>query len=285
MFAQWIGKAGGQRSTWATAAACGGFMWMWVHLSASVFSFGSVLWEGEARSPPSHPSLPPTCWLNQTYAGQKRDNADKVGRLRSLSQEEEVPWCAFTCARCLAGDAATTRCTAGDETAGALDHRAETYARLPASVGALSDRPSEAWEQKTSRNGEKEKKKKKKRSSCTSLIQITHIWFPKKRDLFEFCSHMSLNPNEFGHLATKVKERKQLWVILYIFPTFILPIPSNIRGVEWRVLRYKFYKCLVSFHGLPSFAIHYCKRLPGWVGISGPVFPTLIHLPNEYLKP
>lgn len=155
MFAQWISKAGGQRSTWATAAACGG-----VHVNVGSSLHPRLLLRLRSlgrwgKLSPSHPSLPPTCWLNQTYTGQKRDNADKVGRLRSLSQEEEVPWCAFTCARCLAGDAATTRCTAGDETAGALDHRAETYACLPASVGALSDRPSEAWEQKMSRNGGK----------------------------------------------------------------------------------------------------------------------------------
>ena len=94
------------------------------------------------------------------------------------------------------------------------------------------------------------------------------------------------NPNVLGHLATKVVERNSFWIILYISLRLYCQRanPTNIRDVEWRVLLHKVYKCLVSFHGLLSFAFHYCERLPDWLAISGPVFPTLIYLPNEYLK-
>lgn len=70
-------------------------------LTAPVLSSSSRL--GKVRQGP--PSSPPSLLIKSTLRRAKRDNRGKVGRLHSLSQEEEVPWCTFTCAWRLAGAA------------------------------------------------------------------------------------------------------------------------------------------------------------------------------------
>lgn len=68
---------GGERREW-----CGCSVW-----SAPVLSFGSIL------NPPFLALL-----IRSTLHTGKRDSGAKVGHLHSLSQEEEAPWCKFTCA-------------------------------------------------------------------------------------------------------------------------------------------------------------------------------------------
>lgn len=101
------------------------------HFTAPVLSSGSKLGKVRQAQPHLHPytSTPPppppppplpNVLIKSTLCRAKRDNRGKVGRLHSLSQEEEVPWCTFTCAWCLAGAAAAaaaaTQCVAQLET-------------------------------------------------------------------------------------------------------------------------------------------------------------------------
>ncbi|KAF3692320.1 hypothetical protein EXN66_Car007996 [Channa argus] len=91
-------------------------------LTAPVLLSSSRL--GKVRQPLSLLNPPHYLLIKSTIHRAKHDNGGKVGRLHSLSQEEEVPWCTFTCVWCLAGAVATTRCTAGDETASMQDLKA-----------------------------------------------------------------------------------------------------------------------------------------------------------------
>lgn len=63
-------------------------------LTAPVLSSSSRL--GKARQALSLPA-PHSVLIKSTLHRAKHDNGGKVGRLHSLSQEEEVPWCTFTC--------------------------------------------------------------------------------------------------------------------------------------------------------------------------------------------
>lgn len=65
-------------------------------LTAPVLSSVSRL--GKVRQAPSLLNPPQNLLIKSTLRRAKRDNRSKVGRLHSLSQEEEVPWCTFTCA-------------------------------------------------------------------------------------------------------------------------------------------------------------------------------------------
>lgn len=133
--------------------------WCWGGCLAPVTGLSVTVWSFENHLPPpcsppvpglgrwgslSPSSTPHYLLIKSTLHRAKRDNGGKVGRLHSLSQEEEVPWCTFTCVWRLAEAVATTRCTVGGETASMLDQRA---ARLTCCVSCYCncvEWPSEA---------------------------------------------------------------------------------------------------------------------------------------------